>query len=183
MTFPNAGHASTLSLLGEVPMTGIARRNIARMKAGLPHGTVTFLFSDIEGSTELSRQYGASYGDLRAEHRRLLRESFEAHHGHEIDAEGDAFFIAFERASDAVAAAVAAQRALVAVDGVRVRMGLHTTDRIFIPMDMSELGSAERQGFAQLHTVDRSCCRRRPLASLRMTSDWMPDCATSAIIY
>lgn len=109
-------------------MTGIAGRNIARMNAGLPQGTVTFLFSDIEGSTELSRQYGAAYGDLRAEHRRLLRESFEAHHGHEIDAEGDAFFIAFERASDAVAAAVAAQRALVAADGVRVRMGLHTTE-------------------------------------------------------
>jgi class 3 adenylate cyclase len=114
--------------LGEVPMAGIARRNIARMKAGLPHGTVTFLFSDIEGSTELSRQYGAAFGELRAEHRRLLRESFEAHHGHEIDAEGDAFFIAFERATEAVAAAVAAQRALVAVGGLRVRMGLHTTD-------------------------------------------------------
>jgi class 3 adenylate cyclase len=98
------------------------------MDAGLPHGTVTFLFSDIEGSTELSRRHGAAYGDLRAEHRRVLREAFEAHHGHEIDAEGDAFFIAFERASDAVAAAVAAQRALVAVDRVRVRMGLHTTD-------------------------------------------------------
>jgi class 3 adenylate cyclase len=98
------------------------------MKAGLPQGTVTFLFSDIEGSTELSRQHGAAFGDLRAEHRRLLRESFEAHHGHEIDAEGDAFFIAFERATDAVAAAVAAQRALPAIRGMRVRMGLHTTD-------------------------------------------------------
>jgi class 3 adenylate cyclase len=98
------------------------------MKAGLPQGTVTFLFSDIEGSTELSRQHGAAFGDLRAEHRRLLRGSFEAHHGHEIDAEGDAFFIAFERATDAVAAAVAAQRALPAVGGMRVRMGLHTTD-------------------------------------------------------
>jgi class 3 adenylate cyclase len=98
------------------------------MKAGLPDGTVTFLFSDIEGSTELSREHGAAFGDLRAEHRRLLRECFETHHGHEIDAEGDAFFIAFERAGDAVAAAVAAQRALLAVGSVRVRMGLHTTD-------------------------------------------------------
>lgn len=98
------------------------------MAAGLPRGTVTFLFSDIEGSTELSRRHGAAYGDLRAEHRRVLREAFEAHHGHEIDAEGDAFFIGFERATDAVTAAVSAQRALVAVDGVRVRMGLHTTE-------------------------------------------------------
>ena len=98
------------------------------MDAGLPRGTVTFLFSDIEGSTELSRRHGAAYGDLRAEHRRVLREAFDAHQGHEIDAEGDAFFFAFERASDAVAAAVAAQRALVALEEVRVRMGLHTTD-------------------------------------------------------
>jgi len=98
------------------------------MDARLPRGTVTFLFSDIEGSTELSRRHGVAYGDLRAEHRRVLRKAFEAHHGHEVDAEGDAFFIAFERASDAVAAAVAAQRALHAVEGVLVRIGLHTTD-------------------------------------------------------
>jgi class 3 adenylate cyclase len=98
------------------------------MDAGLPRGTVTFLFSDIEGSTELARRHGAAYGDLRAEHRRLLREALETHRGHEIDAEGDAFFIAFERATDAVAAAVAAQRALVAADAVRVRIGLHTTE-------------------------------------------------------
>ena len=67
------------------------------MHAGLPRGTVTFLFSDIEGSTELSRRHGAGYGDLRAEHRRLLREAVEAHGGHEIDAEGDGFFVVFDR--------------------------------------------------------------------------------------
>jgi class 3 adenylate cyclase len=89
---------------------------------------VTFLFCDIEGSTKLSRHHGAGYGDLRAEHRRLLREALEANHGHEVDAEGDAFFAAFPRAADAVAAAIAAQRALVATDVVRVRMGLHTTE-------------------------------------------------------
>lgn len=98
------------------------------MDAGLPRGTVTLLFSDIEGSTELSRRHGAAYGDLRTEHRRVLREVFTAHRGHEIDAEGDAFFIGFERATDAVAAAVAAQRALVVEGGVPVRMGLHTTE-------------------------------------------------------
>ena len=98
------------------------------MDAGLPCGTVTFLFTDIEGSTELSRRHGAEYGDLRAEHRRLLRDAFEAHRGREVDAEGDAFFIVFERATDAVAAAVAAQHSLLATDAVRVRMGLHTTE-------------------------------------------------------
>lgn len=98
------------------------------MDAGLPSGTVTFLFSDIEGSTELSRRHGAAYGDLRAEHRRVLREVFQAHDGREVDAEGDAFFICFERASDAVAAAVAAQRALLARGVVRVRVGLHMTE-------------------------------------------------------
>ena len=98
------------------------------MDAGLPRGTVTFLFSDIEGSTELSRRHGAAYGDLRAEHRRVLREVFQAHQGCEVDAEGDAFFIAFERSGDAVAAAVAAQRALLASGLFRVRIGLHTTE-------------------------------------------------------
>lgn len=98
------------------------------MDRGLPRGTVTFLFSDIEGSTDLSRRHGAAYGDLRAEHRRLLRESFEAHGGHEVDVEGDAFFVVFERATDAVAAAIAAQRALNGADVVQVRMGLHTTE-------------------------------------------------------
>lgn len=101
------------------------------MGSGLPSGTVTFLFGDIEGSTELSRQHGAAYGDLRAEHRRLVREGLAAHRGHEVDAEGDGFFAVFERATDAVAAAVAAQRALgSSPNEVRVRMGLHTTEPV-----------------------------------------------------
>lgn len=98
------------------------------MQVGLPTGTVTFLFSDIEGSTDLSRQYGAAYGDLRAEHRRLLRDAFAAHDGSVVDAEGDAFFAVFDRATDAVAAAVAAQRALSETGPVRVRIGIHTTE-------------------------------------------------------
>jgi len=96
--------------------------------AGLPQGTVTLLFSDIEGSTELARSHGAAYGDLRAEHRRLLRDAVAAHGGREIETEGDAFFVVFERATDGVAAAVAAQRALLATNAVRVRIGLHTTE-------------------------------------------------------
>src|SRR3954447_21996834 len=99
--------------------------------AQLPGGTVTFLFSDIEGSTRLLTRLRGRYADVLAEHRRLLRAAFEAHDGHEVQTEGDAFFVAFRRASDAIAAAVTAQRSLASrrwpegVD-VRVRMGIHT---------------------------------------------------------
>jgi class 3 adenylate cyclase len=97
----------------------------------LPAGTVTFLFTDIEGSTQLMRELGDGYGDVLDDHRRLLREHFGNAGGREIDMQGDAFFFSFTRARDAVAGAVAAQRALGAHewrDGarVRVRMGLHT---------------------------------------------------------
>jgi class 3 adenylate cyclase/catechol 2,3-dioxygenase-like lactoylglutathione lyase family enzyme len=97
----------------------------------LPPGTVTFLFSDIEGSTHLARQLGASYADVLDEHGRRLRAAFDEQGGHEIDTQGDSFFVAFPRARDAVLAAAAAQRALADhpwPDGLqlRVRMGLHT---------------------------------------------------------
>jgi predicted ATPase/class 3 adenylate cyclase len=99
--------------------------------AELPSGTVTFLFSDVEGSTRLLTRLGGGYADVLAEHQRLLRAAFEAHGGHEVHTEGDAFFVAFARASEAVAAAVSAQRTLASrrwPEGVevRVRMGLHT---------------------------------------------------------
>ena len=97
----------------------------------LPRGTVTLLFTDIEGSTQLLRRLGDAYANVLAEHQRLLREAFAAHGGREVDTQGDAFFVAFPRAVDAVRAAVAAQRALAAHPwpaggAVRVRMGLHT---------------------------------------------------------
>ncbi len=79
----------------------------------LPSGTVTFLFTDIEGSTLLERELRERYGEVLAEHRRLLREEFERYGGREVDTQGDSFFVVFPRARDAVAAAVAAQRALV----------------------------------------------------------------------
>jgi predicted ATPase len=95
----------------------------------LPTGTVTFLFTDIEGSTRLLQEVGDGYADVLAEHRRRLREAFEQHEGVEVDTQGDAFFVAFARASDAVAAAADAQRALD--DGpLRVRMGLHTGEPV-----------------------------------------------------
>jgi predicted ATPase/class 3 adenylate cyclase len=91
----------------------------------LPTGVVTLLFTDVEGSTRLLQELGDGYGDALSEHRRRLRAAFAAHRGVEVDTQGDAFFVAFERASDAVAAAGDAQRALA--DGpTRVRMGLHT---------------------------------------------------------
>jgi class 3 adenylate cyclase len=98
----------------------------------LPSGTVTFLFSDIEGSTTLLKRLGdAGYANLLATHRRLMRETFAGYGGQEIDTQGDAFFYSFPRARDGVAAAVAVQHAHAKAswpDGaaVRLRIGLHT---------------------------------------------------------
>ncbi len=90
-----------------------------------PTGTVTFLFTDIEGSTKLLQVLGDRYVRALAEHRRLLRNVFAAHSGFEVDTQGDAFFYAFAAAKTAVMAAAEAQRALL--EGpLRVRMGLHT---------------------------------------------------------
>jgi class 3 adenylate cyclase len=99
--------------------------------ATLPGGTVTFLFTDIEGSTRLLQELGDAYGDVVRDHRLLLRESLGDQGGTEVDTQGDAFFYSFPRARDAVAGAVAAQRALSTHEWpegseVRVRMGLHT---------------------------------------------------------
>src|SRR6266511_5357059 len=91
----------------------------------LPTGTVTFLFTDVEGSTRLLHELGDGYADALAEHRRALREAFRAHGGVEVDTQGDAFFYAFESAKAAVAAAQAGQEA-IAAGAIRVRMGLHT---------------------------------------------------------
>jgi class 3 adenylate cyclase len=97
----------------------------------LPGGTVTFLFTDIEGSTRLLQELGDDYGQVVADHRLLLRDVFQAAAGTEVDTQGDAFFYSFPRARDAVGAAVAGQRALASHEwprgaDVRVRMGLHT---------------------------------------------------------
>jgi predicted ATPase/class 3 adenylate cyclase len=97
----------------------------------LPTGTVTLLFTDIEGSTHLLQQLGDDYADVLAQCRRLLRVAFQMYLGHEVDTQGDAFFISFTRASDAIGAAMTAQRSLAAhpwPQGVEVcvRMGIHT---------------------------------------------------------
>jgi class 3 adenylate cyclase len=97
----------------------------------LPTGTVTFVFTDIEGSTGLLKHLGEHYRELLAEHRRIVRELFTRADGIEIDTQGDAFFFVFPRARDAVTAAVEVQRAHVDHEWpessvVRVRIGLHT---------------------------------------------------------
>src|SRR5947207_10972095 len=91
----------------------------------LPRGTVTFLFTDVEGSTRLLQELGDAYADALAEHRRVLREAFARHDGVEVDTQGDAFFVAFPTAPGAVAAATEAQQVLEA-GPIRVRMGIHT---------------------------------------------------------
>jgi class 3 adenylate cyclase len=97
----------------------------------LPTGTVTLLFTDMEGSTRLLQELGDGYVQLLEDHHRLLRQAFSETDGHEVDTQGDAFFVAYRRAKDAVAGAVAAQHALASHTwpkgaDVRVRMGIHT---------------------------------------------------------
>src|SRR5262249_31204921 len=98
------------------PATSVAHLNIARDAScrmpDLPRGTVTFLFTDVEGSTRLLGEHGDDYAGLLADHRRLLRDAFTARGGVEVDTQGDAFFVAFARASDAAAAALEGRRAL-----------------------------------------------------------------------
>ena len=99
---------------------------MAPVRRDLPSGNVTFLFTDVEGSTRLLHELGAeAYAQALAEHRRVLRESFAAHGGVEVDTQGDAFFVAFPTAPGAL------DSAAVALDGlaggpISVRMGLHT---------------------------------------------------------
>jgi class 3 adenylate cyclase len=91
----------------------------------LPTGTVTFLFTDIEGSTRLLSELGDEYSDVLAEHHRQIRDAVVQHGGIEMGAQGDAFSVVFPRAGSAVAAAADAQRSLAA-GPVKVRMGVHT---------------------------------------------------------
>ncbi len=120
----------------------------------LPTGTVTFLFTDIEGSTTLLQRLGdRRYAEVLAEHQRLVRDAFAKGNGQEIDTQGDAFLVAFSRARDAVATAVAAQQALMKhpwTDGasLRVRMGLHTGEPV---------GATDRYVGLDVHRAARIC--------------------------
>src|SRR5215212_1227325 len=102
-----------------------------QVEAALPHGTITFLFTDIQGSTRLLERLGPVYGEVLSTHGRLIRQAAADHGGVEVDTQGDAFFLAFADPAEAVAAAVDAQRRLLGHpwphgEPVLVRMGLHT---------------------------------------------------------
>jgi predicted ATPase/class 3 adenylate cyclase len=107
----------------------------------LPGGTVSLLFTDIEGSTRLLGEVGDAYADLLAEHRRSLRASFERHGGIELDTWGDAFFVVFTSAAAAMVSAKEAQVELESASPIRVRIGIHTgepirTDEGYVGMDV-----------------------------------------------
>ena len=119
----------------------------------LPTGTVTFLFTDIEGSTELVGKLGDAYSAAMADHRRILREAVAASNGQEVDARGDEFFAAFQRTRDAVTAALAGQRDLAAHEWpgdtpLRVRVAIHTGEPL--------LGESGYEGL-DVHRVARIC--------------------------
>jgi class 3 adenylate cyclase len=97
----------------------------------LPEGTVTLLFTDIEGSTRLLHTLGDRYRDALEQHHAILRDAFTSHGGVEVDTQGDAFFVAFPTPQGALQAAVRAQRALAdhawpQQGELRVRIGIHT---------------------------------------------------------
>jgi predicted ATPase/class 3 adenylate cyclase len=140
------------------------RRGIARIGAAvglLPSGTVTFLFTDIEGSTRLLQELGDRYPEALAEHRRVLREAFERHGGVEVDTQGDAFFVAFAEARDALAAAEEGQRGLRGAQSVFAWVSTpasHTLPR----RATSGWTCTVPRGSVPPDTADRSSCRTRP---------------------
>ena len=122
-------------------------------------GTITFLFTDIEGSTHLLDYLGDQYATVLAEHHAILRAAIQKWNGHEVDTQGDAFFVTFNRALDAVQCAAQVQRMLVNHSwpdgkGVRVRLGLHTGEPLiastgYVGMDVhraARIGDAGHGG-------------------------------------
>jgi predicted ATPase/class 3 adenylate cyclase len=127
------------SAIDRGPAQAYARPVVTRID--LPSGTVTFLFTDVEGSTKLLHELGdAAYAGALADHRRLLRDAFVRHGGVEVDTQGDAFFVAFPTATGAIDAAVAFGEALEP-GPIRVRVGIHTgtplvTDEGYVGVDV-----------------------------------------------
>src|SRR5689334_16939343 len=119
--------------------------------SGLPSGTVTFLFTDIEGSTRLAREHPGTWEAAQRQHHKILREAIEVHSGFVFQIIGDAFCAAFHKAGDALKAAVQAQQDLQSEDWrecvIRVRMGIHTGE--------AEVHDGEYQGYLTLSLVQR----------------------------
>ena len=129
------------------------------------NGSPMFLFTDIEGSTDLARKLGVDFGPLRAEHHRVLRDAIARHGGHEIDTAGDGLFVAFERAGEAVAAAVEAQRAFSDSRDPAVRMGMHSAEpyiaRGRLPRSRSASCGQDLRGRSRRAAGGLECHRRR----------------------
>jgi predicted ATPase len=128
----------------------------------LPTGTVTLLFTDIEGSTRLLDELGDRYAEVFADHQRALRAAFQKRAGVEVNTQGDAFFYAFERATDAVYAAAAAQQAL-AGGPIKVRMGIHTgeptaTDGDYLGPDVNRAARIMAAGHGGQVLVSQTTC-------------------------
>src|SRR5947199_2708851 len=135
----------------------------------LPRGTVTFLFTDIEGSTNLLHELGAErYAAELAKHRRVLREAFARHGGVEVDTQGDAFFVAFATASGALDAARESQAELE----LPVRMGLHTgtplqTDEGYVGADVHRAARITAAGHGRQVLVSTATAALVDVAELR----------------
>ena len=134
----------------------------------LPDGTVTFVFTDVEGSTRLLKRLQGAYGEVLGRHHELVRAAIAAHGGREVDTQGEAFFVAFRRAKDAVGAAVQLQRTHASEpwpDGVevRVRVGIHTAEPELSPSGYFGMG---------LHRAARICsvCHGRQVLVSRSTA-------------
>ncbi|HEU0293829.1 MAG TPA: adenylate/guanylate cyclase domain-containing protein [Anaerolineales bacterium] len=141
-----------------------------RTAAAQPSGTITFLFTDIEGSTRLLEKLGDKYALALSEHHEILRAAVQKCNGHEVDTQGDAFFVTFTRAIDAVQCAAEAQRMLAAHswsqgESLRVRMGLHTGEPLiastgYVGMDVhraARIGDAGHGGQILLSQTTRTC--------------------------
>ena len=146
-----------------------------------PSGTVTFLFTDVEGSTTLIKELGDEYAKVIAEHRELLKTVVEEAGGRQVDSQGDGLFAAFHRAKDAVAAAVEAQRAIIRHEWpgaakVRVRIGIHTGEPVVGPDSYVGLGvhraaricAAGSGGQILVSRATRELLRDDPLPEVRL---------------
>jgi class 3 adenylate cyclase len=134
------------------------------MRVDLPSGTVTFVFTDIEGSTRLLDQLGpVAYADALAGHRRVVREVCTAFGGAEVDTQGDAFFLAFGRAADGLDAA---RQITDRLGGgpIRLRIGVHTGSPLLaesLPVTTRDRVRASLEGLATWHQVAYGSRRSR----------------------
>ena len=154
----------------------------------LPTGTVTLLFTDIEASTRLLHELGDAYAGALMQHRRVLRDAFARHGGVEVDTQGDAFFFAFARASDALAAAAAGQQAL-AEGPIRVRMGLHTgeptvTEEGYVGIDVHRAARIAAAGHGGQVVVSQATYDLVDSDGLRdLGQHWLKDLSAPEQVY